>query len=143
MNRILIDTNAFVAAAYNPESASRKIVRAVERGELKLIVSPEIVREYKAILPKAVRSGEARDWLWQVIEMAERVTLAENPPVTEDRADDKFLAAAVAGVADAIVSSDQHLLDVHPYAGIDILRPTEFWDRFSTDSDESGPSGPV
>lgn len=128
MKRILIDTNVLVAAAWNPGSASGKIVSAVRHAELGLIVSSAIVREYEAVLPKAIRSDEARDRVWEAVECAESVAPRENPPVTEDRSDDKFLAAATAGHADAIVTNDDHLLAVHPYEGIPILRPAEFRD---------------
>jgi putative PIN family toxin of toxin-antitoxin system len=140
--RILIDTNVFVAAACNPASASRKIVRAVERGELRLVVSPAVVREYEVILPHAVRWEEARDALRRLIESAQCVSPQENPPVTEDRADDKFLAAAVTAPAEAIITSDRHLLAVHPYQGIDILPPPVFWKRFDEHEDNLGESEP-
>lgn len=126
MMRVLIDTNVLVAAAYNPGSASRKIVRAVGN-ELQLIVSPDILREYEAVLPKAIRAEATREWIWQSLESAESVTPEATPPVTEDRSDDKFLAAAAAGQASAVVTSDRHLLAVHPYEGIHILQPTAFW----------------
>jgi len=131
MARILIDTNVLVGAAYNSNSASRKIVSAVEAGTLQLIVSPAIVREYKAVLPKAIHSQDAGRWVWQAIDRAESVTPSDVPSVTEDRSDDKFLAAALAGKAEAIVTSDEHLLAVHPYARIAILQPTEFWKRLN------------
>jgi putative PIN family toxin of toxin-antitoxin system len=124
MPRILIDTNVFVAAAYNRHSASREIVAAVERGELTLVVSPAIVQEYEQIIPKAVRSDEGRELFRRVLGFAEWVTPEENPPVTVDRADDKFLAAALAAGADAIVTND-------PYQGIEIVRPAQFRKRFS------------
>lgn len=130
MPRVLLDTNVLIAAAYNPHSASSRIVNMVERDELKMIVSPAIEREYERLIPKAVRTNEKREWVWRIIQLAESVTPQDNPPVTEDREDDKFLAAALAGKAEAIISNDQHLLAVHPYQGIDILQPKRFLEHF-------------
>lgn len=52
-----------------------------------------------------------------------------NPPpaagATSDPADDKFVACALAGRADLIVSSDRHLLDVGTIGGIDVVYPGE------------------
>lgn len=127
MERVLVDTNVLVAAAYNRSSSSYRIVEKIETAELTLIVSPAIKREYAQILPRAIRLEKKREWIEQVIQQAESVMLEANPPVTEDRDDDKFLAAALAGGADAIVTNDQHLLIVHPYQGVDVLRPTTFW----------------
>ncbi len=50
----------------------------------------------------------------------------ENPAVTADRDDDKFLAAAVAALADAVVTNDEHLLAAAGYRGLRIVRPSEF-----------------
>ncbi len=120
-------------AAYNPGSASRKIVSGVEVGTFELFVSPDIVREYERVFPKAIRSNDARARVWQSIRHAESVTPAEVPHVTADRSDDKFLAAAFSAAADAIITSDEHLLAVHPYEGIEILRPVVFWNRLGDD----------
>lgn len=129
MARIVLDTNVLVASAYRPNSASRRIVDAVQQGAHQLVVSPAIVREYEAILPKAVRFEPALDRLWRVVDDAERVAPQENPPVSADRSDDKFLAAAVAGQAECVVSSDEHLLAVHPYEQIAIMKPAAFLAR--------------
>ena len=125
----MIDTNVFVAAAYNPKSASRKILCGVETGEFKLIVSPEIVREYETVLPKAIRSTDAAVRVRLSIQLAAYVAPHEGPSVTVARSDDKFLVAAVAGQAKAVITNDEHLLAVHPYEGIQILQPAVFWDR--------------
>jgi putative PIN family toxin of toxin-antitoxin system len=46
-----------------------------------------------------------------------------------DPRDDKFLSAAVAGRADAIVTGDADLLALHPYRGIAILSPADYLAR--------------
>lgn len=127
MIRLLIDTNVLVAAAYNPRSASRQILSGVAAGVFEMVVSPAIVQEYQVVLAQAVRFNDARKCVWQSIRQAESVTPDEVPRVTADRSDDKFLAAAVVAEADVIISSDDHLLAVHPYEGIAILRPAVFW----------------
>lgn len=129
MIRIVIDTNVLVAAAYNASSASRRIVGFVETGTLKLIVSPDIVREYETVLRNAIRSEKSLTRVRQSIQYAENVTPFEVPLVTADRSDDKFLAAAVAGQAEAIITSDEHLLAVHPHEGVEVLRPTVYRNR--------------
>jgi hypothetical protein len=47
-------------------------------------------------------------------------------PPCRDATDNKFLALALAAEADAIVSSDEDLLVLHPWRGIPILTPAEF-----------------
>ena len=46
--------------------------------------------------------------------------------VTDDREDDKFIECAICCNADYIVSGDRHLLNLKEYAGIKILKASEF-----------------
>jgi putative PIN family toxin of toxin-antitoxin system len=48
-----------------------------------------------------------------------------------DPKDDKFLALALTGHADFILSGDDDLLVLHPFRGIDILNPRQYLDRHS------------
>jgi predicted nucleic acid-binding protein len=51
--RVVLDTNVLVATAYNPGSASRRVIEACLRGELTAILSPALRSEYGFILPRA------------------------------------------------------------------------------------------
>jgi predicted nucleic acid-binding protein len=44
--------------------------------------------------------------------------------------DDKFFACALASESKVIISGDNHLLDVSGYAGVEVLKPREFVDRY-------------
>jgi len=50
-------------------------------------------------------------------------------PVSEDPADDMFLAAALASRTRLIVSGDKHLLRVSGWRGITVLTPRQFLDQ--------------
>jgi len=60
----------------------------------------------------------------------------------EDPDDDKFLAAALGGKAEAIISGDKHLLDVNGYTGIEVIGPSEFIEKYlseqSNTAEQSG-----
>jgi predicted nucleic acid-binding protein len=76
------------------------------------------------VLPQAVRSADAerqiRDW----IARAEPVEAGRGPRVVpDDPQDDKFVSLARAGKADAIVSSDGHLLALAGRIEVPVLRP--------------------
>ena len=62
--------------------------------------------------------------LWEVAELVIDLPAVR---VCSDPDDDKFLAAAVGGRADYLVSGDiGHLLDLHEYKGVAIVSPREF-----------------
>jgi len=127
MKRIVLDTNVLVASAYNPASASRRIVDACRADRLIMVISPSVKQEYEYILPRAIRNRDELERTFELIGNAEVVVPSSVPRVVEDDAtDDKFIATAVAGNADAIVTSDRRVLDVHPHRGIDIVRPAVF-----------------
>jgi putative PIN family toxin of toxin-antitoxin system len=52
--------------------------------------------------------------------------LAAIKPLCRDPMDNKFLALALVSDADALVSSDEDLLVLHPWHGIPIMSPAEF-----------------
>ena len=127
MTRVVLDTNVLVASAYNAESASRRIVEACRRGELVLVVSPAIRREYDRILPRAIRRPGAREEIDALLEQAEVVTPAETPRVVpDDPEDDKFISAATAGNADALITNDEHLLKAASNARVRVVQPSAF-----------------
>ena len=51
--------------------------------------------------------------------------------ISRDPDDDKFLALAAIGQADAIISGDRDLLELVTYEGIPILTPAQFMQRVS------------
>jgi putative PIN family toxin of toxin-antitoxin system len=59
------------------------------------------------------------------------VTIESVTPLAacRDPKDDKFLALAITGQAEFILSGDQDLLSLHPFRGIDILTPRQYLDR--------------
>lgn len=98
--RIVVDTNILVAASYAPDSAARQIVEACLAGRLQAIASRAVYREYDLIVAKAVRVSGYRERLalWRErLEVVAPRTIGRVVP--DDPDDDKFVAAALGGVA--------------------------------------------
>jgi putative PIN family toxin of toxin-antitoxin system len=125
LNRVVLDTNVLVAAAYNPDSASRRVVEACLRGELTAVLSPALRREYEFILARAVRRQPYLERLRLLLDSAEVVEPAQTPQVVlDDPDDDKLVAAALASDA-VLVTNDAHLLGVAGHEGLQVLRPPD------------------
>ncbi|MEM9703416.1 MAG: PIN domain-containing protein [Planctomycetota bacterium] len=127
-DRIVVDTCVLVAAAYGDGTASRGLMDRVASGEVVLLVSPAMFEEDRFVIPRAVRrpGGIARVQGW--LRRAEAVFPEDGVAagaVPEDRSDEMFLAAAVRGRADAVVSLDRHLLGVGVFRGMPVVRPGE------------------
>lgn len=126
----MLDTNIFVAAVRAPTSASRQLLDAVTHGKATLLISPPVFREYQHILPKAVQSHEREQIIRQWISRAEPVDADRGPRVVpDDSDDDKFVALALQGQADAIVSNDEHLLGLKEKIDVPVLRPADAVER--------------
>ncbi|MDQ2651544.1 MAG: putative toxin-antitoxin system toxin component, PIN family [Chloroflexota bacterium] len=91
------------------------------------IASPEIVHEHQDVLDRP----ELQRHFWRLAERtvegvsvrlarATMVEPVETPRICRDPNDDMFLAAALAGSADAIVSEDHDLLSLGVYEGMSI-----------------------
>ena len=131
MARVVLDTNVLVAAARSPHSASRKILTACLDGSVEVVVSQALRSEYELIIEQALRGVSYAEKLRGFIDGCVPVEPASVPRVVPDDAeDDKLVALAIAADTDALVTSDVHLLSLHPYEGIPILTPGEMLRQF-------------
>ena len=120
--RLVIDTNALVAARFSPEGAASRLLDWCVEGRLQAVVSDAIERENRRILQRVRPSS---DFL-QRLDLFYRTALrAEGGPrlsIVEDPADNRYLECALAGHASCIVSSDRHLLEHDGFQGLRICK---------------------
>ena len=107
--RLVMDTNALVAARWKPEGSAARLLALCTRGVCRGLVTPEVILENLHILRK-VKPSHA---FWQMVHRyhgtAALVTPRPGVRVEEDPADSVFLACALGGGADYLVSTDRHL----------------------------------
>lgn len=132
--RVIFDTHIFLRAAINRKSLPAKLFFDW-RHQYQLITSEEMSNEVLDVLtrPKvrakfsALTDEIVREILEQ-ISSAEQITLTEIPAMARDPKDDMFLACAVVGKADYIVSEDRDLLVLDPFGNTRIVDVTTFWE---------------
>ncbi len=129
---VVLDASIFVSAALKADSLpERALLRAVDAPN-RLILSQEVEDEYREVIfrPKFDRfaSVERRRRILDIVVFAaDRIEPSESIRECRDPKDDKYLALAVAGRADVVVSGDvRHLLSMNPWRGIPILSPAGF-----------------
>lgn len=131
--KVGMDTNVFVSGGLF-SGPPYQILNAWQSGEFELVVSQEILDEYRRvgeILAKERPKIDLNPILNFVIEHAKVYKSAKlKEPICEDPDDDRFFACALAGGSKIIISGDKHLLKVSGYEGIEVLKPRDFTDRY-------------
>jgi len=132
MPRVVIDTNVLVSFLLAAGPAVSVLLDAWEEEQIEVVTSPLIYEEFLRlvsrprirahIFPEAAEALARRleqdaSWVPGHLELA---------GVTDDPDDDMFVAAAVEGQVDYIVSRDPHLLNLGDYLGIKIINAREF-----------------
>jgi len=121
----VLDTNVVVSALlFGGETA--RLVALWQSNAFALLASAAIIEEYARVLsyPKfQLTDAEIREMLNEdILPFVTPVRVKKIPRVnSKDPSDDKFLACAVVGKADAIVSGDHHVLELRAYRSISIL----------------------
>jgi len=131
--KVVLDTNVLVSGIffYGPPAG---ILRAWSQGKFQLVLSPEILDEYKRVSAElAVKFPDIdiQRILDLVVVHSEVCSPAALPQqVCEDPGDDKFFAAAIDTRTKIIVSGDKHLLRESGYQGVSVLTPRQFVVRY-------------
>jgi putative PIN family toxin of toxin-antitoxin system len=131
--RAVVDTGVLVSALIRRQGTTGEVLRALRDGRFALIYTTPILVEIIDVLgrdpfrTKYHIEPEDINALVNLVRLrGELVVRGRTVKVCRDPADDKFLEAALAGQADAIVSGDADLLVLNPFEGIPVLRPAEF-----------------
>jgi putative PIN family toxin of toxin-antitoxin system len=130
--KIVLDTNVFISGVFF-KGPPYQILRAWREGRIRFLISEEIFLEYQRV-GEHLASGFPKVDLELFLELlvidAEFIIPKKlQTPVCEDPDDDKFIACALAGKSNIIISGDKHLLRVSGYKGINVLRPRKFVDE--------------
>ena len=130
--RVVIDTNVLASGIFF-NGPPHEILRKFNDGSFSLVISHEILGEYKRVIGDLAETYKAIDGLHALdsIILKAELTLAIHLPmqICADPTDDKFIAAAISSKAKRIVSGDKHLLKFPEYQGIKIITPRTFLDE--------------
>jgi predicted nucleic acid-binding protein len=123
---VVLDTNVFVAAGFNPSSSSARILEAVTDGDLHLIWNEATRQETEHVLLKIPPLSWDR-WspLFREEDRYEGETYPEGFAFIPDADDRKFAALASASGA-TLVTNDDHFLAYRAQLPCPVRTPAEF-----------------
>lgn len=129
--KVVLDTNVLMSAIFFSGTPYR-VLDAWRKGRIELVVSQEIIEEYRQTGQSLTRSFPGVDvapWIELILAEASLVLAPPLPePVCTDPDDDKFLACALAAKARVVCSGDKALLKTRGYQGIQVLTARQVLD---------------
>ena len=118
MIRAVIDTNVLVSAMISPAGNEALLVMAINHGLVAPCLSQEILKEYSSVLLRP-RFGFPQGHVDDLLNLLRRHGHLLDPvpiaPTSPDPDDDKFIACAIAGKADFLVTGNKrHFPQIRP-----------------------------
>jgi putative PIN family toxin of toxin-antitoxin system len=136
MTRVVIDTSVLIHYLIRPGAAIRHILENLWlTDQIRIVSSPELVAELKDVLArpkmKALIHPDEGEILLALMQIkAESLpNLGDIPTFTRDPKDDKFVACAVAGKVDFLISLDKDILVLGQVGEIEMVTPYQFVSR--------------
>lgn len=131
--RAVLDTNVLISGVIAPDGPPRRVIEAWHQGKIALVTSEAIIDEVVRVL-RYPKIYEAYNLIEEAITAvteslwydAEIVPGDYEARASVDPDDDKFLACAVEGHAEYIISGDDDLLDLGTYRDVLIVTPQQF-----------------
>jgi putative PIN family toxin of toxin-antitoxin system len=128
--RAVLDFNVIISAVLSAEASPARILRAWVHGQFELVVSPLLLEElHRAFgyrkLRKRIEPEEAEEivkWLRRTATMAPDPH--ELPTIRSSDPGDDYLIALAQAERGALVSGDQHVLDVAEH--LPVFSPADF-----------------
>jgi uncharacterized protein len=132
--RVVLDTNVLISAFISNKGASAQLLAHCQAGELELLISPDAIVELRRVLtyPRVRKRLDYGDeHIDRFVALLEEIAIVITPASVErvvpaDADDDKFIALALAGEAQYLVTGCDHLLSISRFEGVTILKPAAF-----------------
>jgi putative PIN family toxin of toxin-antitoxin system len=126
--RVVFDSNVYISALLFG-GTPRDLIALAENGQVQVFISEPLKGEVERVLATkfawpADRIENALSHLWA---LTQTVIPSEGLNDCKDSDDNRVLECAIEADVAAIVTGDRHLLDLHPYRGIAILTPRQFF----------------
>jgi len=131
--KVILDTNVFISGIFF-SGPPYKLLEGWRDGKIKLVMSPEILKEYQEVALRISQQFQDID-IGSIIELvAIEGAIISSPPlkkqVCRDKGDDKFIACALASRTKIIISGDKDLIDISGYRGIEVIKPRFFVEKY-------------
>jgi putative PIN family toxin of toxin-antitoxin system len=126
--KVVLDTNVLVAAVATRGMCAQLFEHVLMRHEF--AADDNLMGELERVLRGKIRAPADRVQAVVALMRTHAVLLAPEPlgvPVCRDPDDDRILALCRAFEAHVLITGDADLLVLHPWEGLPIVAPRDFW----------------
>lgn len=132
--KIVLDTNVLINGIKDDYSYEKQIIDAVRTGEIEAYANHQTVQENKLIMRRLIDNPEYEKEINDLLSQINPVVNRHQINIVRDPEDNKILESAVEAGAEYLVTSDNDLLSLEKYEGVQIVNPSQFWVRYKDDS---------
>ncbi len=125
--KAVVDTNVIISAFLKPGGTCSAIIQTITEDKFELVFSDEIMDEYlEVLIRKGINLKLIRELNSLLAEKSLKTKGLYKVERSEDIKDNMFLACALEGRADYLVTSDPHLGNIKYYHGVQIIGVRQF-----------------
>jgi putative PIN family toxin of toxin-antitoxin system len=131
--RAVIDTSVLIRYLIRPSAAIKELIEVLWLGDdVQMVTAPELIQELEGLLERdyikaLVRPAEGQVLLDAIYQKAEiLLSFGRVPSYTRDPKDDKFVACALVGSADYLVTVDEDILVLRTVGDVRMTTPYDF-----------------
>ena len=133
MIRAIIDTSVLIRYLIKPSAAIKELIEERWIGdEVQMVTAPDLIAELEGVLKRdyiqtLIRTEEGQALLDAITQKADSLPpLGPVPAYTRDPKDDKFVACALVGDANYLITDDKDLLVLKVVGDVRIVTPYDF-----------------
>jgi len=140
--KVVLDANLFVSAVLTSGGKPAQVLDAWRADRFELVIREDILEEIREVLSRP-QIRKRHQWTEEELDrfLDDLRELASTTSgelhieaIADDPDDNMYLACAIEGDADYIISGDQHLLKLGTFEGIKIITPAQFLEILKSES---------
>jgi putative PIN family toxin of toxin-antitoxin system len=131
--RAIIDTSVLIRYLIKPRAAIKELIEERWLGEqVQMVTAPDLMAELEGVLKwdsiqTLIQTDEGQALLDAIAQKADILPpLGPAPAYTRDPKDDKFVACALAGEANYLITEDKDLLVLEGVGDVRIVTPYDY-----------------
>jgi putative PIN family toxin of toxin-antitoxin system len=131
--QVIIDANVLISCLIRPDGRTGRVREYIRAGGFVILYSRETLAGFVNVISRPrllekyqVQEQDVHAFRSLILLNGKRIKIKTKVSICRDPKDNDYLALALDGKADFIVSGDGDLLSLSPFQGIPVIKPADF-----------------